>query len=237
MSIIQLHNLQFAYNTDAEFALTIDAFSIEKGKHVFVEGPSGCGKTTFLNLLTGLMCPTKGMVQVLGSDIAQLSEAKRDRFRADNFGIIFQLFNLIPYLSVTENIILPCTFSEIKKAKALQQAASLHDEAARLCERLELGDDLLRTPVQQLSIGQQQRVAIARAMMGQPDIIVSDEPTSALDNARKDQFMELLFNECEKANATLILVSHDTSLASHFDYSINLSELNLTSREVTNVTV
>jgi len=136
---------------------------------------------------------------------------------------------------VIENIILPCTFSNSKKQKALLISSSLEEEAKRLCRELDITDTLLNKPVNQLSIGQQQRVSIARAIIGQPEIIIADEPTSALDNERKNQFMTLLLKECETYNLNLIFVSHDTSLQQHFDTSYNLNTLNTISTINTHV--
>ena len=226
MGFIHFSNVLFHYKNDQNFALNIADLAIEKNSHVFIEGPSGCGKTTFLNVLTGLIQPKEGCIQVLNTDITKLSLTQCDQFRADHFGIIFQLFNLIPYLTIIENIMLPCTFSKQRKENALQQSKSLEEEAKRLCNELDISDDLLTKSVQDLSIGQQQRVAIARALIGQPEIIIADEPTSALDDERKDQFMRVLLNECEKYNATLILVSHDQSLKRQFSKVFHLNELN-----------
>ena len=226
MNVIHIRSLFFKYKTDQNFTLNIHHFSANKGDRIFCEGPSGCGKTTFLNILTGLTAPNRGDIDILNTDITRLSNAQCDRFRADHFGIIFQLFNLIPYLSVIENIILPCLFSKIKKEKACRLSSTLEQEAKRLCVDLDIDRKCLQSPVQNLSIGQQQRVAIARSLMGQPEIIVADEPTSALDNDRKEKFISLLLNECEKYNTTLIFVSHDTALKSKFDRMLKLQDLN-----------
>ena len=223
-NIFKLNDIQFKYSPSAKFSLKLDAFSIEKNTQIFIEGPSGCGKTTFLNLLTGLLSPNHGSIQVLGTDITLLNQSNCDRFRADHFGIIFQLFNLIPYLSVLENIILPCSFSSLRKQKAMTLHGGLNQAAKYLCNELEIEDYLISKPVHQLSIGQQQRVAIARAFIGQPEIIIADEPTSALDSNRKDQFMSLLLNECDKYQTTLIFVSHDYSLQSKFNSIFELNQ-------------
>lgn len=235
MSLIQLEKLAFNYKADDAFSLKLDRFIIEKSRRIFIEGPSGCGKTTFLNLLTGLLSPATGHIRILGTDITTLSQTKRDRFRADHFGIIFQLFNLIPYLSVSENILLPCMFSTLRKRKALTQSSTLEIEAERLCESLHIDQSLLVKPVQNLSIGQQQRVAIARALIGQPEIIVADEPTSALDDDRKRQFMSVLLEACERYAITLVFVSHDNSLKTHFEEIYNLSQINTAYSELPHV--
>jgi len=235
MALLQINDFFLRYSCDTNFSLNIDQLLIEKNTKTFIEGPSGCGKTTFLNVITGLIKPNRGQINVLDTDLTTLNPIACDQFRADHFGIIFQLFNLLPYLTVIENIILPCTFSNSKKQKALLISSSLEDEAKRLCRELDITDTLLNKPVSQLSIGQQQRVSIARAIIGQPEIIIADEPTSALDNERKNQFMTLLLKECETYNLNLIFVSHDTSLQQHFDTSYNLNTLNTISTVNTHV--
>jgi putative ABC transport system ATP-binding protein len=237
MTLIQLKDIQFKYDTNQEFTLKINRFELKKNTQAFIEGPSGCGKTTFLNLLTGLIKPQQGQIQLLGTDITTLSQVECDRFRADHFGIIFQLFNLIPYLSVIENIILPCTFSNKRAEQALQYESSITAEAHRLCSELDIDDTLIKKPVQQLSIGQQQRVAIARAIIGQPDIIIADEPTSALDNERRDQFIQLLLQEANKYNMNLLFVSHATSIKSKFNTILNLNDVNDYYQDAKNVLI
>jgi len=190
-------------------------------------GPSGSGKTTLLGLLAGILKPQRGSVTVLGTDITTLHSIARDRFRADHIGFIFQMFNLIPYLSVVENIILPCHFSALRKKRALEHSSDLKSEALRLLTRLNLHDEqLLKKPVVELSIGQQQRVAAARALMGAPELLIADEPTSSLDSDHRQAFINLLFEECKASTTTLVFVSHDTSLAGLFHRRLQLDELN-----------
>lgn len=192
-----------------------------------MRGPSGSGKSTLLSLLAGVVTPQDGKVRVLGSDLGALGGAARDRLRADHIGFIFQMFNLIPYLSVVENVGLPCGFSERRRTNAIRTGASVEAEATRLLEHLHMASaDLLRRPVTELSVGQQQRVAAARALIGAPELVIADEPTSSLDTDRRAAFLDLLFRECERERATLIFVSHDASLASRFDRSIPFAEIN-----------
>lgn len=233
MRDIRLENIQFKYRESEEFCLNIPDFVIDANSRVFIEGASGSGKTTFLNVVTGLMTPIKGSIHILGTDMTKLTKGAADRFRADHFGIIFQLFNLIPYLSVIENIILPCTFSRIRQYKALQCASSLEQEARRLCTELDIHHELIQKPVSHLSIGQQQRVAIARAVIGSPEIIVADEPTSALDNERKEHFMTTLLAECQKTKATLIFVSHDMTLKPYFEHIYDVNQINKSQQKST----
>lgn len=224
--IIQLKRVLFHYPETQSFSLNINYLNIQKQQRLFLEGPSGSGKSTLLNLVTGLIRPSSGEIKILGTDLSSFNQRSADLFRVDNFGIIFQMFNLIPYLSVIENIILPCTFSKKRKRKALSQSSSIEDEAIRLCKELDIYSSLQKKLVTQLSIGQQQRVAIARALIGQPEIIIADEPTSSLDQDRKNEFIKLLFKECDKYGATLIFVSHDHSLKPHFQTTILMDQFN-----------
>lgn len=197
---------------------------VARGQRVFLRGPSGAGKSTLLGLLTGVLTPRAGDVHVLGANLVRLSGPARDRFRADHIGYIFQMFNLIPYLTVLENVCLPCGFSKLRAQRARRASSSVAADARRLLGHLDLADAaLLRQPVTQLSVGQQQRVAAARALIGAPELVIADEPTSALDADRRSAFLDLLFRECERAHATLIFASHDVALASEFDRTIDLA--------------
>ncbi|OIQ24695.1 ABC transporter ATP-binding protein [uncultured Vibrio sp.] len=222
-SVVNITNLRFAWPNASQDILNIPAFSIQEGEHVFIKGPSGCGKSTLLGLLTGINQVQDGVVDVLGTNIKSLSSSARDKFRADNIGYIFQQFNLLPYLSVIENVILPCQFSSLRKAQLTQ---SPQKEAEELLMRLHLPQELLNKPVIELSIGQQQRVAAARALIGSPKLIIADEPTSALDHDNRSAFIELLMEQANLAHSTLVFVSHDPTLESLFDRSVNLKLLN-----------
>ncbi|MDA7746639.1 ABC transporter ATP-binding protein [Psychromonas sp.] len=223
--MIKVSKLRFAW--DKQSSINIDTLHIKKGQHLFIEGPSGSGKSTLLNLLTGVLTAQSGDVCILGQQLNNLSSSQKDHFRSNHIGFIFQQFNLIPFLSVIENIILPCSFSALRKSKVLQRGASLEAEAIRLLNALGLTEpELLKRSVNELSVGQQQRVAAARAMLGSPEIIIADEPTSALDNDHRQAFIKILFDECEKADITLIFVSHDGTLKQHFNRTINLQQLN-----------
>ena len=207
--------------------LEIESLQICKGRRVFIEGPSGSGKSTLLSLTAGVVLPQKGIVKANGELVSGLRGADRDRFRADHVGFIFQLFNLIPYLSVVENVTLPCRFSMRRRNRASNHAYGCEQEAQRLLEKLGMGStSLINKPATELSVGQQQRVAAARALIGRPEIIIADEPTSALDNAHRESFIQLLFQECDRQEATLIFVSHDITLAEFFDQTIRLADIN-----------
>ena len=225
--IIEIADLRFAWKRQAQLVLDIASLQVNRGERVFLRGPSGSGKSTLLSLLAGIALPQSGALKVLGQDMTALRSAQRDHFRAHHIGFIFQMFNLIPYLSVVENVTLPCRFSDKRKHKVLAQADSLEEEAIRLLDHLDMADDdVLYKPVNELSVGQQQRVAAARALIGAPELVIADEPTSSLDADRRSAFIDLLFQECDRADATLIFVSHDNSLAAFFGRNIEFDRIN-----------
>ena len=219
---VELEQLRFAYRAGRD-VLAIDHLSIARGETVFLHGPSGSGKTTLLGLLAGVLVPTTGSVKVLGTDFASISSGARDAFRARHLGYVFQMFNLIPYLSVRDNILLPIRLDAGRRARL--GATSLDEAVADMASQLDIGE-LLNAPIAELSVGQQQRVAAARALIGHPEIVIADEPTSALDTDRREQFLSLLFASCNKADATLIFVSHDHTLMPLFSRTVELTELN-----------
>lgn len=214
---IVLEGVSYRWDAEGDPDLAIDQLGIASGERLFVQGPSGSGKSTLLGLLSGVLVPQEGSVTVLGETVSSLGSAERDRFRADHVGYLFQMFNLIPYLSVIENVTLPLRFSERRRGRVDDGA----EEARRILEHLGMGD-LAGRPVTKLSVGQQQRVAAARALIGSPEVVLADEPTSALDAGHSERFVELLFAECERAGATLVFVSHDAALATLFDRSYEL---------------
>jgi putative ABC transport system ATP-binding protein len=230
-AIIQLKDLLFRYAGAAEPCLDIAQFSADSGDRIFLYGPSGSGKSTMLGILGGVLVPEQGEVTILGTNLVAMSSSARDRFRADHIGFLFQQFNLIPYLSVFDNVLLPCRFSGRRMQQARAGGATLHAEAERLLSHLDLGPSLWNRAVTQLSVGQQQRVAAARALIGRPEIVIADEPTSALDADRQAAFLQLLLRECQEANATLLFVSHDRRLAADFTREIDLRSINRISQE------
>lgn len=230
-ALIELSDLGFAWPGQAEL-LDIPAFRLQRGESLFLKGPSGSGKTTLLGLLGGVQKPGRGSLRLLGQELASLSAAARDRFRVDHTGYIFQQFNLLPFLSVRENVELPCRFSKSRAARASERYGSVDAAAAQLLEHLGLKAELLQRRADALSIGQQQRVAAARALIGQPELVIADEPTSALDQDAREAFLQLLFAECRAAGASLLFVSHDQSLAPLFDRSLSLADLNRAAKPV-----
>ncbi len=224
--LLELHDLVFAWPGQPPL-LDIPALRLEAGETLFLKGPSGSGKTTLLGLLGGVNRPGQGSIRLLGQELAELSQGARDRFRVDHTGYIFQQFNLLPFLSVRENVELPCHFSPSRAERATRRHGSVGQAAAALLAHLGLDDPaLLGRRAGSLSIGQQQRVAAARALIGQPELVIADEPTSALDTDAREAFIRLLFAECREAGASLLFVSHDQSLAPLFDRHLSLAELN-----------
>lgn len=224
---VEIDRARFAWRPGLGDVLDIERFEVAAGERIFVEGPSGSGKSTLLSLIGAVASPREGAVRILGTDISRMPPRHRDRFRADHVGFVFQMFNLVPYLSMVDNITLPCRFSRRRRERAESRSESLQAEARRLLARLGLEHGaLLSRAVTDLSIGQQQRVAVARALVGAPELIVADEPTSALDEGTRERFLELLFAQCDEAGASLLFASHDTRLGVHFDRRVTLAELN-----------
>ena len=225
--ILDIKNVRFRWKNSGSLLLNLPEFKIEKHEHVFLQGPSGSGKSTLLGLVGGILVSESGTLKVLGQDIQNLSRSGRDSFRVDHIGFIFQLFNLLPYLSIEENVMLPLSFSSIRAKRAGRTKIDQFKEAKRLLKALALEEQLAKkSPVTELSVGQQQRVAAARALIGNPELIVADEPTSALDSDLRHSFLELLFGECNKAGSTLLFVSHDSTLSDLFSRKISMDEIN-----------
>lgn len=210
---IELSNLSFGW-PGGGFGLDIERFCVGAGESLLVLGQSGSGKSTLLSLICGLATPLSGTIHVAGQDLGQMSRAARDRFRADTIGIIFQMFNLLPFATPRDNILLPLDFSPARR----QRCPHPQRDAQHLASALGLSEaQISRGTASALSVGQQQRVAVARAMIGAPPIVIADEPTSALDDETAAEFLDLLFAQIRDTGATLVMVSHDTRLSGRFD--------------------
>lgn len=221
--LIKISNLKYRYPGNAQDVLNIPDFTVQSGEEVFLFGPSGSGKTTLLEVLAGVISADAGEVSVLGQDLTKMTPKERDRFRAQHMGYVFQSFNLIPYLSVSENIQLPLHLSPERKARL--DNADIDLVIRGLCGNLGIAD-LLDKNVTQLSVGQQQRVAVARALLGKPDLLLADEPTSALDADHREKFLKLMFELAELYGTTVLFVSHDRGVESLFSRKVSLRELN-----------
>ncbi len=219
-SAIELRDLAFAWPGRTGFALDVPEFEVAAGEKLFLLGESGSGKSTLLSLICGIALPQRGAVAVDGVDLVRLPGARRDRFRANRIGVIFQMFNLLPYATALENILLPLAFAPERRVP------DPRGEALRLTGALGLEDALVtRARAAELSIGQQQRVAAARALIGGPKLVIADEPTSALDASAQGAFIDLLMGQVEAVGATLLMVSHDARLAERFDRVLDISQI------------
>lgn len=229
MAALRITDLVFRWPRQTAACLDIPHLELAAGERVFLHGPSGSGKSSLLGLLGGVALPEQGAIELLGTDITRLGGRARDRFRAEHIGFLFQQFNLLPWLSALDNVLLPCTFSPRRRERA---GNAPQVEAERMLRHLDLDAELWRKPAGELSVGQQQRVAAARALIGRPKILIADEPTSALDAERQQAFIDLLLQESAAVGATLVFVSHDQRLAGHFDRVIALDEINRAAREL-----
>lgn len=216
---IAIKDLNFGWRA-GERCLAIDELTLQCGEKLFLSGPSGAGKSTLLGLVCGIHTQGSGLLQVLGQELSLLSNRQRDQFRADHLGIIFQQFNLVPYLSVRDNVLLPRHFSKRKRDLSSEL------DAERWLEKLGLARALWHKQASELSVGQQQRVACARALIGKPELIVADEPTSALDADNQQAFMQALLAACEETAAALLFVSHDSRLQAPFERVLQLADMN-----------
>jgi len=209
---------------DGGHALALEDLAAARGESLFLHGPSGSGKSTLLGLLAGVLAPSSGDVLILDTSFSSMSAAARDRFRANHLGYIFQQFNLLPFLTPIENVLLGCAWSAERKKRAGGTHVRMAAEAQRLLSSLGLGAHVWsRTKTGELSVGQQQRVAAARALIGGPALLLADEPTSALDASSRDAFLKLLLEECAIYGTGVVFVSHDLALARHFDRTVALA--------------
>lgn len=230
--VIKVAGASFQWTGPRAFGIEVKSLTVAARERLLLVGPSGSGKSTLLSLLAGIIVPSSGSLSVLGTETTKLSRTGRDRFRAEHFGIVFQMFNLLPYGSVIDNVVLPLSFAPGRRSRADKATGSATDEASRLLAALGLArSEYDGMAASRLSVGQQQRVAAARALIGRPEIIIADEPTSALDRNRQQAFLDLLFSEVEAAGAALIMVSHEEAFAPRFDRTLTLGDVATTTRE------
>ena len=220
---IQINSVKFHWSNKSNFKLHIPELSVDKGEKVLLLGESGSGKTTLLSLICGFLTPLSGKIQLNEKLINDLSATKRDQYRSDNIGIIFQQFNLLPYANVIDNILLPLYFSKLRSANISNQ----RETAISICQSLRLPEDVVNMKASELSVGQQQRVAVARALIGNPPLVIADEPTSSLDTDAQNIFLDLMFSQVASSNSTLLMVSHDKSLSSNFDRVIDMKNVSV----------
>lgn len=231
MPTLSIRDLRFSWPGQPTL-LSIDQVDVGAGEVVMIHGHSGSGKTTLLSLMAGVITPQSGRIQVLGKTLTSLSAPARDRFRGEHIGFVFQQFNLLPYLSVLQNVVLPAQLFSRRAERATQRSLSMIEEAQRLLSELGLESGVWRQPAHTLSVGQQQRVAVARALMGSPELIIADEPTSALDEDRQRDFMRILMQQVRATNAACVMVSHQRSLGQWVDRMVEMASINPSVRAV-----
>lgn len=224
--VLSLRDVRFRWPGRVGFDLSVSNLDIGAGEKLLLLGESGSGKSTLLSLICGTMLADSGTVKVAGTDLAGLSGGQRDRFRAENIGVIFQQFNLLPFGTVRDNVLLPLRFAPNRRKRVRDPM----DETLRLCRSLGLPEQLLSAKAASLSVGQQQRVAVARALIGAPPIILADEPTSALDANSQSSFLDLMFGQVNANGAAVVMVSHDPRLADRFDRVIDMNTIAETQR-------
>ena len=219
--VLKLRKVFFRWPGRSSFSLSLADLTVSYGEKLLLLGASGTGKSTLLSVISGTLLPDQGSVEIAKTEITNLSASARDRFRAEQLGVIFQQFNLLPFGSVADNILLPLRFAPIRRNR-VKDAKS---EVARLCAALGLPVDIGREKASSLSVGQQQRVAVARALIGHPPLIIADEPTSALDINSQDAFLDLLFTQAQTQGTSIVMVSHDERLGPRFDRILHMEEI------------
>ena len=219
--VLKLRKVLFRWQGRSSFSLSLADLTVSYGEKLLLLGASGTGKSTLLSVISGTLLPDQGSVEIAKTEITNLSASARDRFRAEQLGVIFQQFNLLPFGSVADNILLPLRFAPIRRNR-VKDAKS---EVARLCAALGLPVDIGREKASSLSVGQQQRVAVARALIGHPPLIIADEPTSALDINSQDAFLDLLFTQAQTQGTSVVMVSHDERLGPRFDRILHMEDI------------
>jgi len=219
MSGIQISNLRFNYESAGGFRMFIPLLDIAPCECVAIVGPSGSGKTTLLNLMAGTLVPGSGQISVAGQQLDSMAESARRKFRIDRVGQVFQAFELLEYLSVKENILLPRLIDPSGGENSDSQQR-IH----ALLASVGLQDKADKRPAE-LSHGERQRVAVCRAMLNRPELLLADEPTGNLDQANKQKVVELLIRQAREHDSMLLMVTHDHSMLDAFERVIDFAEL------------
>jgi ABC-type lipoprotein export system ATPase subunit len=212
--VIAIAELEFHF-PQSDFGLAVRSLKIGNAERVALVGPSGSGKTTLLHLISGILCPSRGTIRVRDREINALGDAARRAFRVAQIGLVFQSFELVSYLDVLENILLPCRLNP-----ALPWTPGIALRAKQLARETGIEHRLRYFP-HRLSQGEKQRVAICRALLAEPPLLLADEPTGNLDPTARQNVVELLFRQVERTGATLLMVTHDTEIAARFPRMIN----------------
>ena len=215
--MITIRDLQFRY-AEGDFFLRIPELRIERGSTVAFIGPSGSGKTTLLNLIAGIALPLSGSIVTGDAELTTLDDADRRAFRVRNVGLVFQEFELLEYLTVLDNILLPYRINPAMKLDATVRA-----RAKELAREVDIADKLDRYSTK-LSQGEKQRVAVCRALLSEPTLLLADEPTGNLDPNNKGRVLDILFEYAERTGATLVTVTHDHDLIGRFGRVIDFRD-------------
>ena len=212
--MISISALQFQF-PHSDFRLAVPSLQIARAERVAITGPSGSGKTTLLHLISGILAPARGTVRVQDQELSGLGDGARRAFRVARIGLIFQSFELVSYLDVLDNILLPCRLNP-----ALRLTPEARQRALQLARETGIEHRLHYFP-HRLSHGEKQRVAICRALLPEPPLLLADEPTGNLDPQAKQQVVALLFQQTARTGATLLMVTHDTEVAARFPRVLN----------------
>ena len=217
--MIELRDIDFRYPVIGGFGIHVPRLSIPAGECVAVVGPSGSGKTTLLGLLAGILAPARGATVINDTDLDLLDDGGRRRFRIQHIGQVFQAFELLHYLTVVENVMLP---HYIHACGADRK--DVRQRALELLSDVGLGPKAGSKPGE-LSQGEQQRVAVCRAMLNQPTLLLADEPTGNLDQANKQNVVDLLLDQARRNHSTLLMVTHDQSLLASFSTVLDIQSV------------
>ena len=229
--VIQLRDVEFSYNSESgsagtqnhrEFRLRIPALALNPGQHAACIGPSGSGKTTLVNLIAGMVVPSRGTVRTLGIDLSELPEPARRSLRRQRIGMVFQEFELLEYMSALENILLAqhmCHPGELRLARN-----AMVERAHNLAEAAGITHTLRRKPAG-LSQGERQRVALCRALVTSPELILCDEPTGNLDPRATGTVLDLLFAQAAATHASVFMVTHNHAVLDRFSQTIDMTTL------------
>jgi putative ABC transport system ATP-binding protein len=216
--MISISGLRFRYR-EGEFELYVPSLKVRTGETVAVIGPSGSGKTTLLHLMAGIRLPQEGKVTTDAVAVTELDEGARRDFRIRRIGMVFQEFELLEYLTVLDNILLPYRING-----SLSLKREVRDRAASIAEQVGIADKLNRLSTH-LSHGEKQRVAVCRALVAEPVLLLADEPTGNLDPTNTEKVLDILLDAAEETGATLVTVTHDHELLPRFDRSLNVMDL------------